>query len=122
MSRRCQQNDRGAEQHFSLPENGIGRGRNGKEWTDTPDQSAWVCGCKKELLGNVANSVRIAVKYRVRLTDHGRDGARDQVPICVDVQRNDGLDVEHFLGALERPGVEIRVKIGRASCRERVWV
>ena len=70
-------------------------------------------GRQKELLSNVANSIRVAVKYRARLTDHGHDGARDHVPVRVDVQRHDGLYLKHFLGAVERPCVEIRVALER---------
>ena len=70
-------------------------------------------GCQKELLSDVANAIRVAVKYRARLTDHGHDGARDQVPVCAEVQRHDWLNVKHFLGAVERPGIEIRVALER---------
>jgi hypothetical protein len=58
-----------------------------------------------------ADSIRVAVEYWVRLTDHRHDGAGDQVPVCVDVQRHDRLNVEDFLGAIERPGVEIGVAL-----------
>jgi hypothetical protein len=73
-------------------------------------------------LSNVANSIRAAVKYRVRLTDYGRDGARDQVPVCIDVQRHDRLNVEHFLGAIERPGAEIRVALERNADEIGDWI
>src|SRR5262245_29020347 len=122
MSRRCQQDDRGAEQHFSLPENRIGRGGNGKDWTRAPDQLAWVRRRKKELLGNVANPARVAVEYRAGLTDHGNDSARDQVPGCVDVQRNDRLNVEYFLGALEWSSVEVRVALERKTDHIGDWI
>lgn len=37
MSRRRQENGRGAEQDFAGAENGITRGRNGEDWTNAPD-------------------------------------------------------------------------------------
>src|SRR5262249_17762083 len=100
MSRRYQRDGCRTEQPFSLSKNRIGRGRNRKDWTDAADQSARMGGRKKELLSNIANSIRVAVEYRARLTDHRHDGARDQVPVRIDVQRNDWLNIKHFLGAV----------------------
>src|ERR1700750_2970172 len=113
MSRRYKHDGRGTEQHLSLSKNRIGRGRNRKDWTEAPDQRTRMGGGEKELLSNVANSIRVAVEYRARLTDHGHDGARDQVPVCVEAQRHHWLNVEHFLRAVERPGIEIRVALER---------
>src|SRR5690348_3427306 len=105
MSGRHEGNGGRTEQHLTGSENRIARGRNREDGTDAPDQSAWMGGGEKELLGNVANSIRVVVKKRTRLTDHGHDGARDHIPVRVDAQRYDWLNVEDFLGAIERPGV-----------------
>src|SRR5262245_55280436 len=70
-------------------------------------------GGEKELLGNVANTIRIVVVERTGLTDDGDNGARDQIPVRVQTQRYDRLNVEHFLGAVERPCVEIRIALER---------
>src|SRR6476660_4118324 len=104
MSGRHEGNGGRTEQHLTCSENRIGRGRNRKNGTDAPDQGAWMGGGEKELLGNVADAIRVVVKKRTRLTDHGHDGARDEVPVRVETQRYDRLNVEHFLGAVERPG------------------
>jgi hypothetical protein len=47
------------------------------------------------------------------LTDYRHDGASDQVPVCADVQWHDRLDVQYFLRAVERPGVEIGIALER---------
>src|ERR1700742_4268407 len=109
MWRGYQKDGRRTEQRFSLAKNRIGGGRNRKDRTEAPDQRAWMGRCEKELLSDVANSIRVVVKKRARLTDHRDDGARDQIPIRVDAQRYDGLNVEHFLGAVVRPRVEVRI-------------
>src|SRR5215831_1551773 len=106
MSRRYQQDGRGTEQHFSLSKNRIRRGWNREDRTDAPDQFARMGGRHKELLSNVANSIRVAVRYRIRLTDHRHDGARDQVPVCVDVQRHDRLNVKHSWVRLNGPALK----------------
>src|SRR3974390_2547729 len=107
MSRRCQQDDCWTKQHSSLSEKRISCRWNGEDRADAPDQSSRVYRRQKQFFRHVANSIRVAVGYWVRLTDHGHDGARDQVPVFVDVQRNDRLNVENLLRAIEWPRVEI---------------
>jgi hypothetical protein len=55
--------------------------------------------------------IRVAVQNRVRLTDHGHDGARDQIPFRADMQRHDRLNVAHFLGSIEWSSIEIGVAL-----------
>jgi hypothetical protein len=43
------------------------------------------------------------------LRDHRHDGPRNQVPVVVDLDRNDRLDVENVLRLILGPGVERRV-------------
>src|SRR5262245_58962489 len=113
MRRRNQEDGRGAGEHFALAKDWIGRRRNCKDRTEAPDQSAGMGGSEKELLGNVADAIRVVVVERTGLTDDGDDGARDKVPVRVQTQWYDGLNVEHFLGAVEGPRVEIRIALER---------
>jgi hypothetical protein len=42
MSRRGQENGRRTEQEFAGPEDRIVGGQNGEDWTNAPDEFAWV--------------------------------------------------------------------------------
>src|SRR5215468_1376305 len=122
MPRRCQKDGRGAEQNFSLSENRIGRGRNSEDWPDAPDQRAWVGGRQKQRLSDVTDSIRVGVKYRARLTDHGHDGARDHIPVSAQMHWYDRLYIEYLLCAVERSCVEVCIALeGKADeIRDRV--
>ena len=111
MSRRRQEHGRRAEQDSARPENRIAGGRNGEDRANAPDQFARVRRRQEQRLGNIANTVGAAVFRRIRLADQRNDGARDDVPVFVQVHWNDRLDIEYFLRTVERPRIKIRVAL-----------
>ncbi len=52
---------------------------------------------------------------RLRVPDDRQDGAGDDVPVFIDVEGNDGLQVDHVLGAAMRPVAEIEVVLDRET-------
>ncbi len=77
VSRRYQEDGRRAEQKSSGSENRIVGGRNGEDCTRAPDEFTRMRWRKKQRLSNVANSIRVAVKYRIGLTDNWNDNPID---------------------------------------------
>jgi len=49
----------------------------------------------------------------LRLRDDRQDGAGDEIPARVQMERNDGLDVQHVLSFVEWPDVEIGIVLER---------
>src|SRR5215468_7126327 len=97
-----------AKQRASGAKDRIGCGWDSEYRAQAPDESARarVCRREKQFFRDIANAVRVAVKYCVGLADDRDDRACDQIPIGIDVQRDNRLDVQDLLSAVERPLLE----------------
>jgi hypothetical protein len=84
----------------------IGRGRPQKHRADAPDDAARPRRARQqeEALRGVAEAAMRADSRRRLLPVHQRhDGPHDQIPLLVQLERNDRLDVERVATALRRP-------------------
>ena len=66
-------------------------------------------GCEEKLLSDVPNSVRAAIDERIWLTYHRNNRARNNVPVRIQTQRDDRLNVENILRPSEWTIVEVGI-------------
>ena len=90
----------------------IGRGRQQECRPDAPDDFARLCRREEERGIEISDPELLMARGRqLGLGDHRRDPAGDQVPIRIDRDWNDGLDVEDLLRRMKRPDTEIRIRL-----------
>ena len=97
----------------------------------TPDQLARLEKRKEERGIHVPEAKLASGRLvRIRLPYDGLNNAGDEIPILGDVDRYNGLNVEHVLGTVIRPNIEVSVVLegnadqaGRRATRStsRAW-
>src|SRR5262249_23606628 len=100
MARRRQHHRPGAGAPLLRPQLlAVGRGWGLYNWTDTPDHLPRSRGREVSLQLNVPEPPGIAAFEELGLLNNWDDRSCDQVPIRVEMKRQDRLDVEDILGA-----------------------
>src|SRR5215472_5143456 len=110
LTRLGQNYDRWTQAELSLSQNRVGSGRNHHGRANAPDQLSRPARRKEEGGNHTAESVLSpGVLVGIGLPHQRLNDARDHHPVLADVDGNHWLNVQHILGAIERPIIKVGV-------------